>query len=102
MISSYFHTANITTDTVIFGEAKYLSRTSAYSSALPQIERFINERKDIEDLPDLKPFCTTNALNRANRGQKGFAAAFSAKSTSCRNIFRVYSYKLDLCRAQIG
>lgn len=77
-----FHTANITTDTIIFGEAKYVSNTSAYSTALPQIKKFIKEQKDIQDLPDLKPFCTSVALNRASKGEKGFAAAFSAKSTS--------------------
>ena len=90
-----FHTANITTDTVIFGEAKYLSRTSAYSTALPQIEKFIKDRKDIEDLPDLKSFCTSNALNRANNGQKGFAAAFSAKSTSSDNLINTIKARSD-------
>ena len=90
-----FHTANITTDTVIFGEAKYLSRTSAYSTALPQIEKFIKDRKDIEDLPDLKSFCTSNALNRANNGQKGFAAAFSAKSTSSDSLINTIKARSD-------
>ena len=90
-----FYTANITTDTVIFGEAKYLSRTSAYSTALPQIEKFIKDCKDIEDLPDLKSFCTSNALNRANNGQKGFAAAFSAKSTSSDNLINTIKARSD-------
>ena len=49
-----FHSANLATDTVIFGEAKYVAATSAYSTALPQIEGFIRDKKDIEDLPDLK------------------------------------------------
>lgn len=100
-----FHTANITTDTIIFGEAKYLSHASAYSSALLQIEEFINEQKDIEDLPDLKPFCASNALNRAKRGQKGFAAAFSAKSTSSDKLINKIKARLDfkslLCYEEI-
>lgn len=83
-----FHSANPLTDTVIFGEAKYVTRTSAYSSALPQIKQFIDDKKDIEDLPDLKPFCTSKALNRASNGQKGFAAAFSARSTSSDNLIK--------------
>lgn len=75
-----FHSQNPNTDTVIFGEAKYVASRAAYSSALPQIRKFIQEEKDIEDLPELKPFCTTLALHRALDGNKGFAAAFSAKS----------------------
>ena len=76
-----FHSQNPNTDTVIFGEAKYIASTTAYSSALSQIKDFIQNGKDIEDLPELKPFCTTLALHRALDGNKGFAAAFSAKST---------------------
>lgn len=83
-----FHSANPLTDTVIFGEAKYVARTSAYSSALPQIKKFIDDKKDIEDLPDLKPFCTSKSLNRVLNGQKGFAAAFSARRTSSDNLIK--------------
>lgn len=73
-------------DTVIFGEAKYVAATTAYSSALPQIVDFIKDGKDVEDLPELKPFCTTSALQRAAVGRKGFSAAFSAKTTSTDKI----------------
>lgn len=81
-----FHSQNKTTDTVIFGEAKYVTATTAYSSALPQIVDFIGDEKDVEDLPELKPFCTTSALQRAANGLKGFSAAFSAKTTSTDRI----------------
>lgn len=81
-----FHSQNKTTDTVIFGEAKYVTATTAYSSALPQIVDFIGDEKDVEDLPELKPFCTTSALQRAANGIKGFSAAFSAKTTSTDRI----------------
>lgn len=81
-----FHSQNSTTDTIIFGEAKYNSRTTAYSSAIPQIKDFVIHKKDIEDLPELKPFCTKKALRRANSGNKGFAAAFSARSTKSESI----------------
>lgn len=81
-----FQSQNTTTDTIIFGEAKYKSRSTAYSSAIPQIKVFINDKKDIEDLPELKPFCTPKALRRANSGNKGFAAAFSARSTKSEKI----------------
>ncbi len=83
-----FHSANTLTDTIIFGEAKYVARTSAYSSALPQMVDFINDKKDIEDLPDLKPFCCSKALNRAVNGAKGFAAAFSTRSTTTDNLIK--------------
>ncbi len=100
-----FHSANLTTDTVIFGEAKYVSTTSAYSTALPQIEKFIRDGKDVEDLPDLKPFCTPNALKRANNGQKGFAAAFSARSTSSDKLINTIKARSDfkslLCYEEI-
>lgn len=81
-----FHSQNNLTDTVIFGEAKYKSRSSAYSDALKQIKDFINERKDIKDIVDLQAFCTEKALERAVNSEKGFAAAFSAKSTSSDRI----------------
>lgn len=81
-----FHSQNKKTDTIIFGEAKYVASKTAYSSALPQIVKFIKDRKDIEDLPDLNPFCTSTALQRAADGIKGFAAAFSAKNNSTDKI----------------
>lgn len=76
-----FHSQNCLTDTVIFGEAKYISAQSAYSSAVKQIKEFIDAKKDIADISDLSPFCTPQSLRRAANGFKGFAAAFSAKGT---------------------
>lgn len=100
-----FHSANLTTDTIIFGEAKYDSTASAYSAALSQIKTFVQEEKDIEDLPDLKPFCPFNALNNANNGQKGFAAAFSAKSTSSNRLINTIKARQEfqslLCYEEI-
>lgn len=81
-----FHTQNKATDTVIFGEAKYLATTTAHSSALKQIVTFIETGKDVEDLPELKQFCTISALNSVADGKKGFSAAFSAKNTSTEKI----------------
>ncbi|MEC0259798.1 MULTISPECIES: hypothetical protein [Paenibacillus] len=77
-----FHSQNNGTHTVIFGEAKFNSRQSAYDSAIKQIYQFIADKKDIKQIADLHPFCTPEALTRANSGLKGFAIAFSAKSTS--------------------
>lgn len=83
-----FHSQNKITDTVIFGESKYVAKTSAYSSALPQIRTFIECNKDIEDIPELTSFCTDKALKRVIDGKKGFSAAFSAKSTSSESIIK--------------
>lgn len=77
-----FHSQNCSTDTVIFGEAKYVSAKSAYPSAMKQIKDFIDAKKDIIDIADLSPFCSPQSLHRAANGSKGFAAAFSAKGTS--------------------
>lgn len=100
-----FHSANLATDTVIFGEAKYVATQSAYSTALPQIEEFIQDKKDIKDLPDLKSFCSSNALNRAYKGQKGFAVAFSARSTSSNRLIESIKTRSDfqsiLCYEEI-
>lgn len=90
-----FHSQNKITDTVIFGEAKYVATTTAYSSALPQIVDFISDRKDLEDLPELKPFCTESALQRAAKGKKGFSAAFSAKTTNTDIIIHNITKRRD-------
>lgn len=77
-----FHSQNCTTNTVIFGEAKYVSAHSAHLSAIKQVKKFIDDKKDIADIADLFLFCNSQSLRRANNGLKGFAAAFSAKRTS--------------------
>ena len=81
-----FHSQNPNTDTVIFGEAKYISTRSAYSSAIAQIKSFIDDKKDIADIADLQPFCSPQSLHRAASGIKGLAAAFSAKSTASERL----------------
>lgn len=81
-----FLSQNNSTDTVIFGEAKYNSRQSAYSTAITQISKFISDQKDVMQIADLHGFCTPTALKRANDGFKGFAIAFSAKSTPSSNM----------------
>lgn len=90
-----FHSQNPTTDTVIFGEAKYVSSQSAYPSALSQITEFVRDKKDIDDIGDLEHFCTPAALRRATSGSKGFAAAFSAKSTSSDRMLNSIKERSD-------
>lgn len=66
---------------IIFGEAKYLADRNAYGSGLKQVVKFIGNKKDIKDLADLRDFCSPKALSNASQGVKGFAIAFSSKST---------------------
>ena len=76
-----FISENEETKTVIFGEAKYNARTSAHTAAIGQAESFAREGKDIEDIADLENLCSTEALNKVAEGHKGFAVAFSTRST---------------------
>lgn len=75
-----FHSQSLD-EVIIFGEAKYLDDRNAYGSGLKQVVRFISDKKDIKDLADLRDFCSQNALSSVSKGMKGFAVAFSAKST---------------------
>lgn len=92
-----FHSQNTNTETIIFGEAKYVSSHSAYPRALEQINEFIDDKKDLADIADLRDFCTPAALSRASNGFKGFAAAFSAKSTSSDSIIKSIKARSDFC-----
>ncbi len=82
-----FHSQTID-EIIIFGEAKYLGDRNAFGSSLAQIVKFIDAGKDIKDILDLEHFCSESALNAAHQGKKGFAAAFSAKSTASDNIIK--------------
>ena len=90
-----FHSQNPVTDTIIFGEAKYISGRSAYSSAIEQIKHFVDDKKDIDDIADLEHFCTVKALSRAANGLKGFAAAFSAKNTASEKLIQSITQKAE-------
>ncbi|MFD0716232.1 hypothetical protein [Paenibacillus sp. GCM10027626] len=100
-----FHSQNSITDTVIFGEAKYVARQSAYSSALSQVVQFVKDGKDIDDVGDLKHFCTPNALQRVIKGNKGFAVAFSAKQTTTDTLIKTITKRQDfldlLCHDEV-
>ena len=76
-----FHSQSLD-EIVIFGEAKYLDDRNAYGSGLKQVVNFISHKKDIKDIPDLRDFCSSNALSNVSKNIKGFAIAFSAKDTS--------------------
>ncbi len=76
-----FHTVN-DLNTIIFGEAKYLTNQNAYGSSLSQINSFIAKKKDIADLKLLDDFCNEEALEKVTQNIKGYAVAFSSKQQS--------------------
>lgn len=82
-----FYSIN-TMDTILFGEAKYLSRDNAYGKALKQIADFENRNIDGSDIIDIDRFCSEESkINFAN-GDKGFVAAFSSKLTTTEQLIK--------------
>lgn len=80
-----FHTES--PDSVVaFGEAKYSGVQSAHGRALRQINKFIDEKKDIQELSDLRKFITETAIQNAASGNKSYCAAFSIVSDDITGI----------------
>lgn len=71
---------------IIFGEAKYKSSENPYTTAIQQVERFINEKKDLKELTDLRHFISNESVENCIGGKKGFSVAFSIKSDKPENI----------------
>lgn len=67
---------------ILFGEAKYITNANAYNSAIKQVNRFITERRDLADLPDLDKFNISNAIKKASIGDRGFIVGFSSTPIS--------------------
>lgn len=61
--------------------------------AIDQIKAFVDDKKDIADIADLRDFCSADALSRVVDGFKGFAAAFSAKSTPSDRLISAITAK---------
>lgn len=80
-------TVNLT-EQILFGEAKYVANTNAYNNAFKQVNRFIIERRDLADLPDLALFNISNAIRKVSNGDRGFIAGFSSTSISDDNLER--------------
>ena len=82
-----FFTKNLSEE-ILFAEAKYNSTKNAYGNAMKQIKDFINEKKDIADLPDIERFVGTVACDNAYQGKKGYVAAFAAKEISTIDLIK--------------
>lgn len=75
-----------TNEQILFGEAKYVANSNAYNNAIKQINRFIEEKRDLTDLPDLVQFDIANAIINASKGNRGFIAGFSSTTISDANL----------------
>ena len=67
---------------LLFGEAKFINGVNAYNSAFKQVNKFIKEKRDEADMPDLRDFVPIEALERASRGERGYIAGFSSTTIS--------------------
>ena len=80
-----FHTES--PDLIItFGEAKYSGVQSTHGRALSQIGDFIAQKKDIQELSDIRKFFHDVAIENAASGKKSFCAAFSIVSDDITTI----------------
>ena len=73
-------------DIILFGEAKYVAKQNAYGRALEQIYRFHTEQRDVADLLDIQNLCPEASCNEVCKGNKGFIAAFSSKTTPTEKL----------------
>ncbi len=62
---------------LMFGESKYRSNNNGYGAALEQIERFINDNKDLEELANIDKFITKINIDEFMNDHKGYIAGFS-------------------------
>ena len=71
-----------TNDQILFGEAKFVAKANPYNNAIKQVNRFVSEKRDLSDIPDLVPFTTREARIKANSGDRGLIAGFSSTTIS--------------------
>lgn len=77
-----FYSVNPDTEILLFGEAKYKAKVNAYDAAFEQIDRFVVNGKDIDELASLEHFCSESSQEKVVDGIKGYIAAFSSTSMS--------------------
>lgn len=82
-----FYSANLE-KIIIFGEAKYDSNNNSYGRSMGQVNRFIEQEKDITDLNDIDKFFEIESLNKANNGEKAYAIAFSSKDIQSKDLIK--------------
>lgn len=80
-----FYTEN-ELETLIFGEAKFLTGKNAYGKGCKSVCKFVTEYNDVEDLENINAFFSPETLEKVNKGIKGFSIGFSSKNTSSDNL----------------
>lgn len=83
-----FYTKNLKKN-ILFGEAKYIAKKSAHSTALEQSYNFFNQKQHITEIADIKDFFCEDSLVNCNKGEIGFMIAFSAKHTSTERFIKI-------------
>ena len=75
---------------IVFGEAKYQTNRTSYNTALKQVVKFINLRKDDMDLADLMNLVTakTKSTFETYGALKSYAAAFSVKNLNNKKLIK--------------
>lgn len=74
-------------DNSYYGEAKFNMEDNAYPKAISQICKFINKKKDIMELTDLKKLNSRINEKHLSKNARGYVAAFSVHN-NFKNIFR--------------
>lgn len=80
-----FHSESLD-NLIIFGESKYVGNTNAYNDALKQICEFVNTKKDLDEIAELRDFVSDTSLANFEIDKKGYAAAFSATSIDTKDL----------------
>ncbi len=81
-----FHTIS-EKDILFYGEAKFNSTQNAYSRAINQTCKFINQKKDEMELTDLQKLNSRINEKHLSKDAKGYIAAFSIHN-NFENIFQ--------------
>ncbi|PLX69992.1 MAG: hypothetical protein C0603_03380 [Denitrovibrio sp.] len=81
-----FHTET-NTSLIAFGEAKYSSSGSPYGVALSQINKFLSDEKDLQDMADIRHFVSDDANDNFIDDKKAFIASFSLNAKSHEIVF---------------
>lgn len=81
-----FHTIS-NEDILFYGEAKFNMEDNAYPKAISQICKFINKKKDIMELTDLKKLNSRINEKHLSKNARGYVAAFSIHN-NFKNIFQ--------------
>ncbi len=75
---------------LLFGEAKYKSRDSAYNASINQIKNFVVEKKDSKDIANFIYFIPYKDIPQPyvnfEKGVKGYMAAFSANTKTDQDL----------------